>query len=469
MAKNNLEIGTVLKGIKSQYTIVKRLKEGSQGGVYRAVDMNKKDWAIKWYWKFDKDQKQRIDDLYAEFCQGKLVAVQNLRECEFVFPKDKLQNSESFGYVMELQDLSKCVNHENIMYAEKPIDYMTIIQLSINLCKGFDKLHTIGHCYKDINKGNVFFNLNTNKVTIIDVDNIRFEGANEESAVIGTPGFIAPEIIRKEASPDKYADRFAVSVILFILWCRTEPFCGIKEALYDGKNILNDLYANPVFIFDPIDKSNSAEQDPQGHKGYFQWARNWWAAMPKLLKDKFMLAFTNGLKRNDRFTEANWIKTFEQIINDNLLEKCKCGNYISKDCAKCIFCGEAHSSKAKESIEPVIKKVQTSEESQLPKHKINTLEVFDGNKLTKVIPIEDGKIISGMELSTRLKNIDKFIQICHKPDNALLYAIRNLTMYSLTIYFRNSEEKRQLESGKAVLLRNVQRILLPANICLDIY
>jgi hypothetical protein len=94
-----------------------------------------------------------------------------------------------------------------------------------------------------------------------------------------------------------------------------------------GKKILNiriwDMPARnklfgkePVFIFDPIDKSNEAVDksiDPIGEAGHN--ALMYWKIYPQLLRDTFVKAFTDGLRdpENGRVLEGEWRRVLSQL------------------------------------------------------------------------------------------------------------------------------------------------------------
>ena len=178
MAGNQLTIGQELNGNHHKYTIVKVISDkGGQGIVYLAEDEKKNRWAIKWYREDDPKQKKRILDLYNN--RSRLLPVIQLPECEFVWPLDIIQTSGSFGYAMNV--LPDTASYEDIKYETerlkgKKFDFRKLAVISVNVCRGFDKLHSSGYCYKDISGGNIRIEIDTNKVYIIDCDNIRRDG-----------------------------------------------------------------------------------------------------------------------------------------------------------------------------------------------------------------------------------------------------------------------------------------------------
>ncbi len=73
----------------------------------------------------------------------------------------------------------------------------------------------MGAKYQDISFGNLFFNPDNGDVLICDNDNVSFDNS-KPGGVLGTPGFMAPEIVRGEKRPSKDTDRYSLSVLVVL-------------------------------------------------------------------------------------------------------------------------------------------------------------------------------------------------------------------------------------------------------------
>ena len=116
----------------------------------------------------------------------------------------------------------------------------------------------MGAKYQDISFGNLFFNPDNGDVLICDNDNVSFDNS-KPGGVLGTPGFMAPEIVRGEKRPSKDTDRYSLSVLLFYLFMVNHPLEGKLEASIRCMDMAArvKLYGtDPVFIFDPNNKTN---------------------------------------------------------------------------------------------------------------------------------------------------------------------------------------------------------------------
>jgi serine/threonine protein kinase len=78
--------------------------------------------------------------------------------------------------------------------------FRALATAGIELAHSFLALHAKGLCYRDISFGNVFFDPDTGDVLICDNDNVTVDGS-ATSGVLGTPRFMAPEVVRGEAMP----------------------------------------------------------------------------------------------------------------------------------------------------------------------------------------------------------------------------------------------------------------------------
>ena len=82
--------------------------------------------------------------------------------------------------------------------------------------------------------------------------------SSKPGGVLGTPGFMAPEIVRGEKRPSRETDRYSLSVLLFYLFMVNHPLEGKLEANIKWMDYAArvKLYGtDPVFIFDPDNRT----------------------------------------------------------------------------------------------------------------------------------------------------------------------------------------------------------------------
>lgn len=361
-----LKAGSVLTSENSiQYRVVSMLGAGGQGEVY-SVASGGKLYALKWYFKnmATKEQKAILDNLIAK----------GAPDDSFLWPQDLIFTTpgQSFGYIMPLRPK----NYKSIvdmMKRRADPSFYALCRAAYNLTNGYQKLHAKGYSYRDISFGNLFFDPDTGDVLICDNDNVSANGI-DDSTVYGTPRFMAPEIVIGKAKPSRNTDLFSLAVLLFYMFMLGHPLEGEKEAKIKCMDIhaMNRLYGtDPVFIFDPVNKTNRPV------KGYQDNPIIYWDIYPKELKELFTQSFTEGLvKPNRRITEKQWLDVFANLMT-GIIECPSCGAEVFYDKSKVEQC-VAHTCWSCKSTVPmpatiVIGKTRTllTKNSKLFSHQIN--------------------------------------------------------------------------------------------------
>ena len=295
---------------------------GGQGEVYE-VELGSSRYALKWYYPHCADHKQ-------------LVGLQDLVKRgapsdQFLWPMDVIvgPDGNSFGYLMRLRSKEyKSIN--DLMTRKAEPSFRTLCNVGIQLTDNFLRLHMQGLCYRDISFGNVFFHPDSGEVLICDNDNVAVDG-DEECSVLGTPRFMAPEIVRGKAKPSSDTDRFSLAVLLFYMFMLHHPLEGKREMEIHSMDLpaMRRLYGEqPLFIWHPVDRSNAPVP------GYQDNALIYWGIYPEALKTLFIQAFTDGLDdaKNGRVRESQWRKAFRHL-RDSLFHcpYCSAENFYDKN------------------------------------------------------------------------------------------------------------------------------------------
>lgn len=433
---SQLKVGS---DIKIEYggsaKVVKEIGRGGQGIVY-LVEYNGQQYALKWYFynKLDKPQEFRAN------------LEHNIKDespsKNFLWPEYMTEGIQydSFGYLMKLipDEYEQFTDILNTYKIEKSNDITVtnkisvkfksveaLINAALNIVTAFRDLHRVGKSYQDLNDGGFYINVETGDILVCDCDNIAPEGEN--FGIAGMPGYMAPEIVRGIAKPDVQTDKYSLAVVLFKLLFRGDPLEGAKVlqsvCLHEEAD-LKHYGKEPVFIFDPHDKSNRPV------KGVHDSVVKLWKGYPDFIHDAFIKSFTEGIKNpNNRIIENEW-KEILVNLRSNIIS-CTCGistfsNIFTKEDNNfvCPKCGKKFN-------------IINFDKVSIP--------IFAGQKIYKCFTSksEDFETITG-----------RFIE--NKKYKGII-GLKNLSTESWKI-INSQGEKIQLEPGKTVVIRNDMHI-----------
>lgn len=198
----------------------------------------------------------------------------------------------TYGYIMKLrpEGYYEFGNYLLALKNFKSLDAM--LAAAMKICEGFRMLHLKGYSYQDLNDGNFFIRPSDGDVLICDNDNVMPQG--QKSGIMGKARYMAPEIVAGGV-PDKYSDRFSLSVILFMLFFANHPFEGAKVVSCPcmTEAFEKRFYGSEaVFIYDKDDPSNRPV------RGIHQNVIKRWPLFPSILKNTFIEQFSKENFRN---------------------------------------------------------------------------------------------------------------------------------------------------------------------------
>ena len=313
-----------------QATIIKELGRGGQGIVY-LVELFGETMALKWY----------LNPLGDKFYRNLEKNIQSGAPSDaFIWPEYLTVKTKGYyGYIMKLRP-SNYFEFGNFLLAKKNFrSFDAMMAAAMKICEGFMMLHRFGFSYQDLNDGNFFIEPNTGDILICDNDNVMPQG--EKSGIMGKARYMAPEVVAGGV-PDKYSDRFSLSVILFMLFFANHPFEGAKVVACPcmTESFEKKFYGSEAtFIYDPSDKTNLPV------RGVHQNVIRRWPVFPAILKDTFIDQFSQEKLKNPttRLIEQEWQKIISKV-RDSLVICPACGeetflNDISGTC-NCMNCGK---------------------------------------------------------------------------------------------------------------------------------
>jgi serine/threonine protein kinase len=362
-------------------------KKGAMKDVFFAPD---KKYVVAFFReKLDYNQKDRIKrivTLYLENIKKGNAADYYLNEI-FRWPYDAVEKDGKTGVIVPIYNqkffFSKgYVSVDTLKGAEKngkwftspsfrnkqyPLsldkselgDWLSYFQVAINCCRGVKKMHQMGLAHSDLSDNNVLVDPITKSAAIIDIDGLVVPGLFPPE-VIGTAGFIAPEVLKTKhlkvsdpnrILPNQKTDLHALAVLIYMYLLRRHPLKGGKVWDLDAeRDDLLSMGDKAVFIEDPNNTINRVKPDQ---------LRKWdtfWGEPNKLpytitgpyLTELFSRAFIDGLHHPIKRPIANeWETALLKTVD--LIQPCSNKNcdekwYVFDNTTKpvCPFCKTPH-------------------------------------------------------------------------------------------------------------------------------
>lgn len=196
-------------------------------------------------------------------------------------------------------------------------DWKGSLMICICLARAVRRLHQAGLAHSDLSNKNVLIDPISGRAIVIDIDSLVVPGLFPPD-VLGTPGYIAPEVIatqhlplddKSRKSPCRSTDEHALAVLMYeYLLCR-HPLKGpkVNSTLSAEEDERLSLGEKAVFIDHPTDKTNALKNKVISID-----------IVGPFLKELFEKTFIKGLHApNDRAGAIDWerglVKTWDLL------------------------------------------------------------------------------------------------------------------------------------------------------------
>lgn len=222
-------------------------------------------------------------------------------------------------------------------------DFRSMLQISITLARAVRRMHQAGLAHSDLSCNNVLVDPKTGGCVVIDIDSLVVPGIYPPE-VIGTSGYIAPEVLETmelpfgdpgRRLPCVHTDLHALAVLIYEYLLFRHPLSGPK--IYAQDPDIDEHLAmgeRALFIENPVDRSNRPGDLDITIKD-----------LGPFLESLFLRAFVDGLHSPDeRPTAMEWekalVKTWD-LLHPCENPNCAAGWFILHDPKKpvCPFCG----------------------------------------------------------------------------------------------------------------------------------
>lgn len=378
---------TIVAESGSKYKLTKQAGCGAQGVVYEEAS---EKYMVKFYYPTDSTT---IDADILE----RIRFIKNIQMPKnFVSVVDVIV-SPYIGYVMERVVGHKPLNSylipdKNMSFPDwynQGLGLYERIFIGYVIAKAFGELEKSNLSYCDISGNNILIKTTQGaSVKMIDIDNIYIAGKGK-SAILGTPRYIAPEVISRQKNPDVLSDNYSLAVILFELLRAGHPY--ISDEILDGtpEDEENALAGNAEYVTD----ENSTNMLPAD------------VVFTDKLKDLFKRCFVDGKKNRLSRPSAT---EFEYA----LLE-------ASNKLIKCPSCGAWHYPKKSGKT---YEGCPWCDSESRPTAMLNFYDVlFDGPDYKTASVVGDkksGKLVNSYVLKRNRKNFIKSLYVLRYDDLA---------------------------------------------------
>jgi len=134
---------------------------------------------------------------------------------------------------------------EQLVQREGPIPWPRLADMAVQICNGLSAAHTHGTIHRDIKPQNCFrvpLDGNPDHIKLIDFGIARDAnaevGLTQDGMILGTPEYMAPELVIAGHPPDVRSDIYALGAMLYKLVTGNAPFRGrdALDTLYQHRN-----------------------------------------------------------------------------------------------------------------------------------------------------------------------------------------------------------------------------------------
>jgi serine/threonine protein kinase len=202
--------------VKGKYRLLRLLGDGGMGQVYEALH---EGLGVKVALKFLHPRLSRWPVLVQRFLDEARLAAP-IRSPHVVQVLDVDQSEEGLAFIV-LELLSGPTLRE--VLTERRLDEAEARAFVAQLCDGLEAVHQAGIVHRDLKPENVMVTREPSGepiLKLLDFGIARPGGAGEgrsslSGAVLGTPGYMAPEQVTAAGAVDARADLFSLGVLLF--------------------------------------------------------------------------------------------------------------------------------------------------------------------------------------------------------------------------------------------------------------
>ncbi len=222
-ARNQQELSEVFVG---RYQVIEVIGRGAAGWVFRGWDpVLKRPVALKTV-HFNRGNQGSTERLLAE-----AITVARFNHPNIVALFDVIHGDDTVFLAME--HIEGVTGSEILGTKQRKLKAPEIVAIATAVAGALSAAHREGVIHRDIKPGNLLFGFD-DSIKVTDFGIATAKSVKEGAAVYGTPGYVAPEIIRAETAGPA-SDLFSFGVLLYLAATGEKPFSGttVDEILHN--------------------------------------------------------------------------------------------------------------------------------------------------------------------------------------------------------------------------------------------
>jgi len=142
-------------------------------------------------------------------------------------------------------------------------NFLSYLQVCTIMARATRRMHNNGLAHSDLSNKNVLIDPKNGQACLIDIDSLVIPGIAPPT-VMGTPGYIAPEVLAGKGNPRIETDRHALAVLIYETLLLRHPLRGpkVNSRSSPEEDELLSFGERALFIEHPKDASNSIKPPP---------------------------------------------------------------------------------------------------------------------------------------------------------------------------------------------------------------
>lgn len=126
---------------------------------------------------------------------------------------------------------------EQLLRVRRVLSIREMLDIMLPTVEGLSEVHAMHYIHRDLKPSNILISADEHRIKITDFGLTRREDQKWTGELMGTPQFVAPEIVMAGSHVNQSADIFAIGMMMFRMLTGRFPFTGDdQQILYNNVN-----------------------------------------------------------------------------------------------------------------------------------------------------------------------------------------------------------------------------------------